>query len=226
MDLFYGNFSLRWDSVIYGESLGIQESASLYNGENFNGEVTFYGVNNDYGIVIFSEHTGPQILGGNFVNPGWTQSVVTSDEVFQGFDYNIQISYESFGNSVITSVEQGTLTNFDGYTFEVGDVFNIEMPYSPFAGTFQYGSDIFLVFQNDGESYAYGMVTDPDTFVPPASLPLLDTNPYTVPSLQGPRLATPGAERAMDEPLEYIASYADLRLAFGTDATAGREHFI
>ncbi len=70
----------------------------------------------------------------------------------------------------------------------------------------------------------YGWVQNLDTFIPFEYVGILNPFPFTIPSLQGAQAATPGSERAMTTPLEYIASYADLRAVFGTDAALGASH--
>lgn len=133
---------------------------------------------------------------------------------------NLYNSSSQWG-SIIDEIE-----NYSGsYEFLVGDYVEDSFSYQyVFIGTVEYNGSTFVVVQEGSQStYVYGAVADPGAFVAPATLPPINVNPFNIPSVQAPPVAT---QHAIARPLEYIASYADLRLAFGTDATAGREHFI
>jgi hypothetical protein len=60
-------------------------------------------------------------------------------------------------------------------------------------------------------------------FLDPFSI--TDFGPLTT-FLDGTPIVPQAGEGAMAAPLDYIASYSDLRAAFGTDAAMGRSHFL
>lgn len=247
-----GNYSIVWNSVTEGAVLQSGDSASFYTQGQYISDVQFIGVADAWGLVLFLSESS--YFGLDYYGSQYNNFAVNPHEVISaGFSYNILISYS---NQTLDGVilRSGSLINdkyshdnqFDGYIqYNVGDDVNEglagvydNIP-GQFAGFFQSASEFFLVTQSytPGAIFStfYGLVDSPDTFMAPDTIPNFVMWMYSLEPSAGPapttsredaRIVLPEREPAVTMPLEYIASYADLRAAFGTDAALGRAHFL